>query len=116
MAKTPTAPQVTVIGGGMITRIQLLPTIYHLQRDGVVGDIHICALNAAPLAELRSDATLKQGFAAQTFTPHPDPAKVDPQARFPDLYKEVLAAAPKGSIAVVAVPDQLHYETVCEAL
>ena len=39
-------PQLVVVGGGMITRIQLLPTIYHLQREGVIGDIHVCALNS----------------------------------------------------------------------
>ncbi len=36
-------PQVIIVGGGMITRIQLLPTIYHLQREGAIGDIHLCA-------------------------------------------------------------------------
>ena len=29
-------PVVTIVGGGMITRIQLLPSIYHLQREGLV--------------------------------------------------------------------------------
>lgn len=42
-------PQVIVVGGGMITRIQLLPTLYHLQREGLLGEIHICALNTPPL-------------------------------------------------------------------
>lgn len=109
-------PQVTVIGGGMITRIQLLPTIYHLQREGLLGDIHICALNSPPLKELQDDAPLAKGFPGQRFIPHPDPAKVKPSDVFPDLYKDVLAAAPAGSIAVVAVPDQFHYATVMAAL
>ena len=108
--------QVTVVGGGMITRIQLLPSIYHLQREGTVGEIHACALNGAPLAALKSDAALAAGFPGQDFTPHPDPAEVDPQQPFPDLYKEVLAAAPRGSIAVVAVPDPLHYPVLLEAI
>ncbi|MBI5723846.1 MAG: Gfo/Idh/MocA family oxidoreductase [Planctomycetes bacterium] len=116
MAKKTAAPCVTVVGGGMITKIQLLPTIYHLQREGLLGDIHICALNAGPLAELQKDPTLVKGFSGQSFAPHPDPARVDLKAMFPDLYKEVLAAAPKGSIAVVAVPDQFHYEPVSAAL
>lgn len=34
---------VTIVGGGMITYDQLLPSIYHLQRIGVVGGIDICA-------------------------------------------------------------------------
>ncbi|MCD4699723.1 MAG: hypothetical protein K8R91_04015, partial [Phycisphaerae bacterium] len=71
MSSTDPLPQVTFVGGGMITQIQLLPTVYHLQRAGVVGDIHICALNAAPLAELQNDETLKRAFPGQSFTPHP---------------------------------------------
>ena len=110
------APQVTVIGGGMITQIQLLPTIYQLQREGVVGDVHICALNAGPLATLKTDLTLARAFPGQSFTPHPDPEKVDPAEAFPDLYKEVLAGAPRGSVVVIAVPDQVHYRVLEEAL
>ena len=30
-------PQVTVVGGGMITQIQILPSLYHLQRVGAIG-------------------------------------------------------------------------------
>ncbi|MCK4602111.1 MAG: Gfo/Idh/MocA family oxidoreductase, partial [Phycisphaerae bacterium] len=115
MTKTQ-SPQVTVVGGGMITRIQLLPTIYHLQREGIVGEIHICALNAAPLKEIQDDATLNRGFPGQSFTPHPDPAKVEADEKFPDIYKELFAAAPRGSIAVIAVPDQLHYPVLKAAI
>jgi D-galacturonate reductase len=111
-----TLPCVTVVGGGMITRIQLLPTIYHLQREGLLGDIHICALNAQPLAELQSDPALKRGFPGLSFIPHPDPAKVSASQTFPNLYKEVLASAPKGGIAIVAVPDQFHFDAVMAAL
>ena len=109
MSKADKAPRVTIIGGGMITRIQLLPTIYHLQREGVIGQIHICALNAGPLKELRTDPSLKRSFPGQSFVPHPDPDKVDAKENFPELFKEVLAEAARGSIAVIALPDQLHY-------
>ena len=44
---------VLIIGGGMITNDQLLPSIYHLQRLGVVNEISICALNSAPLQALQ---------------------------------------------------------------
>jgi len=110
------APRLTIIGGGMITRIQLLPTAWQLQREGVVGDIHICALNAAPLQAIRDDAALAAAFPGRGFTAHPDPAAVDPDQPFPDLYKEVLAEAPAGSIALIAVPDQLHYPVLRAAL
>jgi predicted dehydrogenase len=100
----------------MITKVQLLPTLYHMQRQGAVGEIHINALDAGPLADLAADETLLSGFPGQSFVPHPDPAKVAADQKFPLLYKEVLAAAPKGSIAAVAVPDQFHYDAVMAAI
>lgn len=109
-------PQLCLIGGGMITRIQILPSLYYLQRQGVIGEIHVCALNSPPIRELQNDPTLQAAFPGQTFVPHPDPAKVRPDETFPDLYREVFAAAPKGSLAMVAVPDQLHYPVVKAAL
>ncbi|MEX0776612.1 MAG: Gfo/Idh/MocA family oxidoreductase [Phycisphaeraceae bacterium] len=110
------SPRVTIVGGGMITRIQLLPTIYHLQREGLLGEIHINALNTSPLVDIQNDASLRKAFVNQTFIPHPDPEKVDAKQAFPDLFKQVLAAAPKYSIAVIAVPDQFHYDAVSAAI
>ena len=116
MTKTTPPPPITIIGGGMITATQLLPTIYHLQRTGRVGSIAICALNAEPLVAIQKDTTLARGFPGQTFTPYPAPGKVGADQQFPDLYREVIAAmAPRG-IVVVAVPDQLHYGTIKFAL
>ena len=110
------SPVVTVVGGGMITQIQLLPTLYHLQRTGAIGPIGICALNAGPLRTLAADATLAQAFPGQTFMPYPDPAKTDPKHSFPDLFKQVIEGMSPRNIVVVAVPDQLHYETASYAL
>ena len=106
MAVTKSAPRVTIIGGGMITRIQLLPTIYHLQREGGVGDIHICALTAAPLAEIRSDAALLRGFPGQSFEAHPDPGKTGGTAtllRGP--RRGTTTATQRHSVAVPPVSD-----------
>ena len=43
---------VTIVGGGMITNDLILPSIYHLQRTGVVNSINVCALDSAPLKAL----------------------------------------------------------------
>ena len=105
-------PTVTIVGGGMITHMQLLPTIYHMRRAGRIGPINICALYAGPLKVLTEDATLAGGFPGQSFTPYPDPAKVDADQAFPDLYREVVEEMPPRNIVVVAVPDQLHYDVI----
>ena len=108
-------PQICIVGGGMITQIQILPAIYHLQRMGVVGDISICALDSGPLKILAEDKMLKKAFPGQAFTAYPS---LDTKAKekFPDMFKEVIAKMPKHSIVVVAVPDQLHYGVLEAAL
>jgi predicted dehydrogenase len=106
---------VCIVGGGMITQVQILPSIYQLQRLGVVGDIHICALNSAPLRALAEDPMLKKAFPTQSFIAHP-PLDTDPSKNAPDLFKETIASLPKHSIVVVAVPDQLHYGALLVAL
>jgi len=106
---------VCIIGGGMITHDLILPSIYHLQRTGVVGKISVCALNTGPLKFLLESPDLRDAFPGQSFTPYPDLAE-NPQNQFPDLYKTVLAKMPERQAVVVAMPDQLHYTVVKEAL
>ena len=108
-------PQVCIVGGGMITQIQILPSIYHLQRLGIVGDISVCALNSAPLKVLADDSILKKAFGGQGFTAHPG-LDTDPEQKFPDIFKKVIGEMPAYSIVVVAVPDQLHYTVIDTAL
>jgi len=105
----------TVIGGGMITNDLLLPSIYHLQRMGVVGKIDICALDTPPLKALMENETFQQAFPGQDFTPHP-PLTEPPDRKFPELYKKVLSSIPPRQAVVVAMPDQFHYQVVMDAL
>jgi len=111
-----TKPQVTIVGGGMITQIQLLPTVYQMQREGIVGEIHICALDTPPLVAIQDDSSLQQAFPGQSFIAHPDPATAKPDEKFPNMFREVLSAAPKGGICVIALPDQLHYSALQAAI
>ena len=55
-------PVVTIIGGGMITHDQLLPSVYYLQREGLVGKINVSALNGRPLKELAASKTIRKAF------------------------------------------------------
>ena len=104
-----------IVGGGMITNDQLLPSIYHLQRLGVVGEITICALNSAPLKALADNAELRTAFPGQKFTAMPA-LTTPPDKMFPDLFKEALAKLKPRQVVVVAVPDWFHYPIILEAL
>ncbi len=46
------APQVLLVGGGMISADLVLPSLYHLQRLGRVGALTVCALGSGPLRAL----------------------------------------------------------------
>ncbi len=106
---------VTIVGGGMITYDLLLPTIYHLQRTGVVGEIGVCALNTPPLKALKESEEFASAFPGQDFTAYPS-LDEDADKTFPDLYKQVIASMKPRQAVVVAMPDHLHYEVVMEAL
>lgn len=108
-------PHICIVGGGMITQVQILPSIYHLQRQGKVGPIQICALNSDPLKTLAEDATLKEAFPGQSFAAYPA-LDTPPDKMHPDNFKEVIAKLPKQSIVVIAVPDQVHYPVIKTAL
>ena len=106
---------VAIIGGGMITFDLILPTVYHLQRTGYVGDIKVCALDSPPLKALKNSQEISEAFPGQDFEAYP-PVSEPGDKKFPDLYKEVLAKMKPRQVVVVAMPDHLHYPVVKEAL
>src|SRR5436190_1351668 len=110
------ALQVAVIGPGMITQLQLLTSLYHLQRQSLVGDISVTGTRCASLNTLAEDATLAKAFPGQTFTPHPDFRSADAGKSYPDLYKKVLKSLPPRQCVMIATPDQMHYDAIKEAL
>ena len=105
-------PEVLIIGGGMITQDQILPSLYQLQRLGRIGPIAVCALSHETVRALGASETLLGAFPGQSFRAWPD-REGPPQ---PELYRKALEALPPRQIVVVAVPDQLHYEVVMAAL
>lgn len=106
---------VAVIGGGMITYDQILPSLYHLQRLGTIGEISVCALNARPLKALAESELFARAFPGQSFRPYPE-LTGDLDKPYPELYREVISALPPRNLVVVAVPDQLHYPVIRTAL
>ena len=85
---------VLVIGGGMITRDQILPSLLHLQRMGKAASIEVCATRQSTL-----DALAGTGFTT-----------------YAGDYRVRIEALPERSIVFVATPDHLHYEMVLDAL
>ncbi|MHC4402801.1 MAG: Gfo/Idh/MocA family protein [Planctomycetota bacterium] len=113
--ETPRPIDVVIIGGGMITHDQILPSIYHLAREGVVGSIKICALNSAPLVELAESEAFRESFPGQSFDPFPA-LDAPPDQMHPDLFREVVASLPPHNLVVAAVPDHVHDVVIREAL
>ena len=105
-------PQILIVGGGMITHDQLLPSLYHIQRQGRLGAIAVCGLRFSTVRDLARAETLLRAFPGQSFRAWPD-RDGPPQ---PELYREAIAALPPRQIVVVAVPDQLHYGVAMAAL
>lgn len=98
---------VVVIGGGMITHDQILPSLYHLQRLGRVGTITVCDRSSGPLRALASDSAFAEAFPGQRFDASP-PLDTAPEENHPHLYREVVGRSAPYQLAVVAVPDHLH--------
>ena len=106
---------VLIVGGGMITQDQILPSLYHLQRTGAIGSLSICALGSGPLRALAESPAFAEAFPGQSFRAMP-PLDRPPEELHADLFREALASMKPYSLAVVAVPDHLHGAVIREAL
>lgn len=105
---------VLIVGGGMITHDQLLPSLYHMQRQGRIGEITVVSITRRTVQRLLNAPMMRRAFPHQTFTAYPQTG--DPDRFRPDLYKELIAKLPPHSLVVVAVPDQTHFEVIMTAL
>ncbi len=107
-------PDVLIVGGGMITHDQILPSLYHMQRQDEIGEIAVCASRPQTVRALADAEILKHAFPGQSFRAWPDSASAaEPQ---PNLFRDVIAGMPPGNIVVVAVPDPLHFDVIMTAL
>jgi D-galacturonate reductase len=106
-------PEVLIVGGGMIVHDQILPSLYHLQRQGVVAEIAVCASRYETVRALAEDGGLLGAFPGQRFRMYPESGSA---GRQPELFREILGRMAPRNLVVVAVPDQLHFSVVMEAL
>jgi D-galacturonate reductase len=106
-------PSVLLVGGGMIAHDQVLPSLYQLQRMGRIGEIEVCASRYETVRALADAPHILRAFPGQSFRLSPATPAEQPQ---PDLFRERIAALPPRQIVFVALPDQMHYDAIREAL
>jgi predicted dehydrogenase len=85
-----------------------------MQRLGKIGPIAVCARHTATVAALAAATDLVEAFPGQRFRGYPEGG--DPDRPKPRLYRDLLTRMPPRNVVVVAVPDQLHFEVVMDAL
>ena len=105
---------VLVIGGGMIVHDQILPSLYHLQRLGQIGQLNVVATSSARLKELVSPR-FTDAFPGQQFMAYPALDRPENERR-PDLWLEAIPRLAHQSLVVVATPDEAHDSMVRTAL
>ncbi len=98
----------------MIVYDQILPSLYHLQRLGQVGQISIAATSSARLKQL-TGPRFADAFPGQSFQAHPALDRPESE-RHPELWKKVIPRLPRQSLVIVATPDETHDEMVRIAL
>jgi len=106
----PNRPPVLLVGGGMISREVILPTLFQERRRGKIGDIAIASRRPDTILELR------RIFAGEEFKGYPDPAKLAAGNSDPDAYKKALAELAEEGIVIVATPDHLHIPVVLDTI
>lgn len=106
-------PEILIVGGGMIVHDQILPSLYHMQRQKRIGAITVCASTHATVAKLAEAPAILRAFPGQTFRMLPSALAAAPQ---PELFREAIAQPPPRQIVVIALPDQLHYQAILAAL
>ncbi len=113
MKSNDSSPEVLIIGAGMIVNDLLLPSVYHLQRTGVVGEISVCDARWQTVEGLLKNEEFRTAFPGQTFTPYPSAPSATPDFA---LYKKVLSKMKPYQIVIIALPDNLHYQVLMDVL
>ncbi|MDX1358655.1 MAG: Gfo/Idh/MocA family oxidoreductase, partial [Clostridia bacterium] len=99
---------VLVVGGGMISREVILPTVFQEQKYGRVGNISISSLTGDIIEEL-------QGMFPP-FKGYPDPKEHGTTTPYPDMFKQAIADLPENSVVIVATPDHFHTPVINAAI
>ncbi len=102
---------VVLVGGGMISIEVILPTLFQERREGRIGKISICSLDAISIKRVRSF------FPKEEFVPYPDPDKIENESKpYPDEFKRAIDLLGKYGFVIVATPDHFHTPVMRYAL
>jgi D-galacturonate reductase len=99
---------VLVVGGGMISREVVLPTVFQEKRQGRVGNVSISSLTGDIIQDL-------QGMFPK-FKGYPNPETQGTTERYPDMFKDAIRNLPENGVVVVATPDHLHTPVIKAAI
>lgn len=105
-------PQILLVGAGMIAHDQILPSLYQLQRNHVIGELTVTSQNGRSIAALANAPGIRRAFPNHGFKRYP----LDDDGPQPDAFRHAIAQLPPHQIVIAAVPDQLHYDVVMTAL
>lgn len=99
---------VLVVGGGMISREVILPTVFQEQKYGRVGNISISSLTGDIIEELQGMFPAFKGY--------PNPAVHGTTKAYPDMFKQAIEDLPENSVVIVATPDHFHTPVINAAI
>ncbi len=100
----------------MITADLILPSLYHLQRLGRLGEITVCALGSGPLRALAENHEIRAAFPGSSFIAAAPACPRLPTRGSRTSSAQLVSRLPPRQVVFVAVPDQLHHDVVMAAL
>ena len=107
--------RVCIVGAGMITGRQILPSVYHLRRLGLVDAVVVCARHSLHMRALAQNEAIRAAFPGQSFESYP-PLDSDPAVAHEDAYRRTIDRLPPRQLVIVATPETTHFEITRYAL
>jgi len=99
-----------VVGGGMISRQVIFPTLFQERRKEKIDAILLAGRRGRTIQSIRNQ------FPDESIQYWPDPDRNDLDASFPDAYKDALKHLKPPAVVIVATPDHFHTPVILDAI